>query len=211
MTLPLPRDLTLRSKAFCTNKSPSMLASTMAMMKLVVQLLAATSFVGTVLSFSPTPLPQIHVRSTPTFSRRLPVVQSAKILPFAYGGASMALIYRAAATASKTDKAVLVATAALSLFNLGPTDNARLVGKCQCYPKRETAALTNQSIFPSSAQTLLVTLPCLPLQASAKRSLKRYPSCTPPSAARKVALKWRLLVRMKLVGQLIGLIWMASV
>lgn len=98
-------------------------------MKLAVRLLTAASFVGAAHSFSPTPLSH----RAPTFSRKLPVVQSAKILPLAYGASSAALIYRAAATASKPDKAVLVATAALSVFNLGPTDNARLVGKCQCY------------------------------------------------------------------------------
>lgn len=130
----------------------------MMLMKLAVRLLAAASFVGTVSSFSPTPLPQIHVRSTFNFSRRLPVVKSAKILPFAFSGASAALIYRAASTASKTDRIVLVATAALSLFNLGPTDNSRLVGKCQRYPNRETAALT-KSTFQCPAQTLPVTLP----------------------------------------------------
>jgi len=54
------------------------------------------------------------------------VVESAKILPVAYTSLSGALLYRAAGAATKADRAVLVATAALALFNLGPTDNARL-------------------------------------------------------------------------------------
>lgn len=144
----------------------------MTMTKLAFLLLAAASLVESVIAFSPPVIQHLHVRSTPSsVSRSLPVVESAKVLPFAYSGASAALLYRATKAVSKTDKAVLVATAVLSLFNLGPTDNARL--------------------------------------SSAKRAMKRYPSCTPISAARTNALKWRMLVRIKLVGQLIGLVYMA--
>lgn len=74
--------------------------------------------------------------------------------------------------------------------------------------------LLKEKTYTSPSSKLSSNSPCYlafhPLQASAKRSLKRYPSCTPPSAARKVALKYRLLVRIKLVGQVIGLVWMAS-
>lgn len=142
------------------------------MTKLMLLLLTIVSRLGSIYAFSPT-LVSHHARnrqSPQVFSRTLPVVESAKVLPIAYSGASAALLYRATKAASKTDKGVLLATAALSLFNLGPTDNARLT--------------------------------------SAKRSLNIYQACNPPSEHRKRALKYRSLVRMKLIGQLIGLVWM---
>lgn len=140
------------------------------MTKLIL-LLAATSVAASV-AFSPIVVPQLTVRRIPSLPRSLHVVQSAKVLPVAYSGASAALLFRATKTVTKADKAVLIATAALALFNLGPTDNARL--------------------------------------ASAKRADKRYPPCTPPSEHRKNAIKWRSLVRIKLLGQLVGLVWMAA-
>jgi len=142
------------------------------MTKLELLLVALVATMRSISAFSTTTVPQLTVRRSTCLPRSLPVVQSAKVLPVAYSGASAALLFRATKAVTKADKAVLIATAALSLFNLGPTDNARL--------------------------------------ASAKRADKRYPSCTPPSEYRKNALKWRSLVRIKLVGQLVGLIWMAA-
>lgn len=125
------------------------------------------------LGFSTTPIPQISIRTLPELRARTTItLKSAKVVPFAYAGATAALLHRATrAATSNIEKAVLLSTAALSLFNLGPTDNARL--------------------------------------SSAKRAERIYQSCTPPSKYRKSALKWRALVRMKLIGQLIGLIYMA--
>lgn len=137
--------------------------------KLALLLLAAAGSTG---AFSSTAVPQLYSRQNVSAPRSLPVVESAKVLPFAYSGASAALLYRATKAVTKADQAVLIATATLSLFNLGPTDNARL--------------------------------------KSAKRAEKIYPSCNPPSKHRKNALKWRSLVRIKLVGQLVGLVWMAA-
>ena len=141
------------------------------MTKLPLVLLAAGVTAGSVSAFTPTVIPQLKIQRSPSLTRSLPVVQSAKVLPLAYASASAALLYRATKAATKADKAVLVATAVLSLFNLGPSDNVRL--------------------------------------ASAKKADKIYPPCTPQSQHRKNAEKWRSLVRIKLVGQLLGLVWMA--
>jgi len=140
----------------------------------VLLFVAAAAAVGPIGAFSPSTVPLLQVRRSAAVKvpRSLPVVHSAKVLPIAYSGASAALLYRATEAVPKINKAVLIATATLALFNLGPTDNARL--------------------------------------ASAKRACKLYPSCTPPSQYRENALKWRSLVRVKLVGQLIGLVWMAA-
>jgi len=54
-------------------------------------------------------------------------MKSAKILPIVYTSASAALVYQAKQTTSKLDAAFLLATSALTLFNLGPTDNKRLI------------------------------------------------------------------------------------
>jgi hypothetical protein len=69
---------------------------------------------------------------------------------------------------------VLVTTAALSLFNLGPTDNARL--------------------------------------ASAKRADQRFPPASSGIAKqrRQAAKTWRSTVRIKIVGQMLGLVRMVS-
>jgi len=105
------------------------------------------------------------------------VLNSAKILPITYASASVALVYQAAQAASvnkKGDVAVLIATSALALFNLCPTDNARL--------------------------------------ASAKRADMKHPPATGGAAKqrRQAAKTWRSTVRIKIVGQLLGLAWMAS-
>lgn len=122
--------------------------------------------------------------------RSLTIVQSAKVLPFAYLSASAALLYRATASRTGTfeffisrtgislnvdvDTAVLVTTALLSLFNLAPTDNARLT--------------------------------------SAKRADQRYPPASSGLAKqrRQAAKTWRSTVRIKIAGQLLGLARMAS-
>lgn len=103
-------------------------------------------------------------------------LQSAKILPVAYASASAALIFRATqlpVPTSKQDAAVLVATALIAAFNLGPTDNARL--------------------------------------ASAKKADNLYPPASSGVAKqrRQSAKTWRSVVRIKLIGQLVGLLWMA--
>jgi hypothetical protein len=78
------------------------------------------------------------------------------------------------AATNKADAAVLAATAALALFNLGPTDNARL--------------------------------------ASAKRADKNTPPASSGKAKqlRQAAKTWRSVVRIKLIGQFVGLVWMAT-
>jgi hypothetical protein len=120
------------------------------------------------------------VPTTHTLPRSLTIVQSAKVLPAAYLSASAALLYRAAVTRTYTssnvgvDTAVLVATAALSVFNLAPMDNARL--------------------------------------ASAKRADQRYPPASSGLAKqrRQAAKTWGSTVRIKIAGQLLGLVRMAS-
>jgi hypothetical protein len=102
-------------------------------------------------------------------------LQSAKILPIAYTSLSAALFVRATkAATNKADAAVLAATAALALFNLGPTDNVRL--------------------------------------ASAKRADKNTPPASSGKAKqlRQAAKTWRSVVRIKLIGQFVGLVWMAA-
>jgi hypothetical protein len=120
-------------------------------------------------------LPTTRTRTLPR-TRSLTIVQSAKVLPVAYLSASAALLYRATRTscASNVDTAVLVTTAALSVFNLAPMDNARL--------------------------------------ASAKRADQRYPPASSGLAKqrRQAAKTWRSTVRIKIVGQLLGLVRMAS-
>mmetsp|Transcript_21854 Transcript_21854/g.51833 ORF Transcript_21854/g.51833 Transcript_21854/m.51833 type:complete len:281 (+) Transcript_21854:120-962(+) len=95
---------------------------------------------------------------------------SAKVLPFVYTGASGALLYKAAKLATHPAEAmVLAAVAALSLFNLGPGDNARLASAKRAYKKTQPA------------------------------------SAGPEKQARQAALTWRKAVRIKIVGQVIGL------
>lgn len=106
--------------------------------------------------------------------RSLPIVHSAKILPVAYTGAAASLFYKATKTSNKVDMAVLVATGALALFNLGPMDNARLASAKKAYKNTDPA-----------------------VSGLAKQE-------------RQAALTWRFVVRMKLVGQLIGLVRMAT-
>jgi len=65
---------------------------------------------------------------------------SAKVLPFLYTGFSGALLYKAVAlgTRPRMDSIVLLAFSALTFFNLGPSDNAKLgSGKLAC---KQTAA-----------------------------------------------------------------------
>lgn len=109
---------------------------------------------------------QYHGRSS------LTKVRSAKVLPILYTSASAALIYRATLTTNAVDASVLYATAALSLFNLGPSDNKRI--------------------------------------ASAKRADKRYPPAVNGKAKqqRHAAKTWRSTVRIKTVGQLLGILRM---
>jgi hypothetical protein len=102
-------------------------------MRLRTLFLAVSSTFGTISAFSPaSPALTVRVGSPSSSStvvplpRSLPIVQSAKVLPVAYTSASVFLVYRATKISSKVDMAVLVATAALTFFNLGPTDNARL-------------------------------------------------------------------------------------
>jgi len=96
-------------------------------------------------------------------------MKSAKILPIIYTSASATLAYQAKQTASKVDAAFLLATSALTLFNLGPTDNKRLT------------------------------------------SAKRADTNNPPAVSgiakqrRQAAKTCRSTVRIKIVGQLIGL------
>jgi len=95
---------------------------------------------------------------------------SAKVLPFVYTGFSGALLYKA--TKLATDPAetiVLASVSALSLLNLGPSDNARLASAKRAYKKTD----------PASA-------------GKAKQT-------------RQAALTWRKAVRIKIVGQVIGL------
>lgn len=138
--------------------------------KLAALLLCTVTFGSSVAAFTPV-TPQITVRNSLTPPRRsLPIVHS-----LAYPAASASLLYRATQTAIQTDKTVLIATAALALLNLGPTDNARL--------------------------------------ASAKRASEktRPPAATARAKARqKLARQWRNAVRIKLVGQFVGLMWMAA-
>lgn len=115
------------------------------------------------------------VREVPLPPRSLTVVSSAKILPIAYTGASAALLTKAIRKpCTKAEMAVLLATSALSLINLGPSDNANL--------------------------------------ASAKRACKN----TAPSSSgkakqeRQAALTWRKVVRIKIIGQVLGLSWMVG-
>lgn len=101
-------------------------------------------------------------------------MQSAKILPAAYAGAAASLVYKATTKADAVDVAVLVATGAMALFNLGPMDAAKL--------------------------------------ASAKRACENTQPAVSGLAKqqRQNALTWRSVVRIKLVGQLLGLIRMAT-
>jgi hypothetical protein len=141
----------------------------------------ALSTLGPLSAFSPSsPHLPVRVRTTRSRSTPLPlprsltIVKSAKVLPVAYISASAALLYRATRTSSKVDMSVLVTTAALSLFNLGPTDNARL--------------------------------------ASAKRADQRFPPASSGIAKqrRQAAKTWRSTVRIKIVGQMLGLVRMVS-
>lgn len=104
--------------------------------------------------------------------RNLSIMKSAKILPIVYTSASAALAYQAKLATSKGDAAFLLATSALTLFNLGPTDNARLI--------------------------------------SAKRAdINNPPAVSGVAKQRRQAAKtWQSTVRIKLVGQLMGLSWM---
>ena len=101
------------------------------------------------------------------------MVSSAKVLPIAYTSASAALLFKGLKATTKAEKAVLLATSALSLLNFGPSDNAFL--------------------------------------ASAKRAYKK----TAPSSAgrakqeRQAALTWRSVIRIKIIGQVIGLVSMS--
>jgi hypothetical protein len=126
----------------------------------------------------PLPLPTTTTTTTTAAARRglttsSTALQSAKILPIAYTSAGAALLYRAVQATTKTDTAVLAATAAIALFNLGPTDNARL--------------------------------------ASAKIAFANTPPAVSGKAKqlRQAARTWRSVVRIKLIGQFVGLIWMA--
>lgn len=109
----------------------------------------------------------------PTTRRGVTVLRSAKILPVAYTGIGATLIVRAVQATTRADAAVLAATGAIALFNLGPTDNARL--------------------------------------ASAKKAYANTPPASSGKAKqlRQAAKTWRSVVRIKLVGQFGGLIWMA--
>jgi len=111
-----------------------------------------------------------HKRSSSR--RNLPIMKSAKILPIIYTSASAALVYQAKQTTSKLDAAFLLATSALTLFNLGPTDNKRLI--------------------------------------SAKRANANNPPAVSGIAKqrRQFAKTCRSTVRIKIVGQLIGLAMM---
>jgi hypothetical protein len=105
--------------------------------------------------------------------RSLTVVSSAKILPFAYTGASVALLQKAIRKSStKAEMAVLLATSALALVNFGPSDNANLASAKRAYKKTD----------PSSS-------------GRAKQE-------------RQAALTWRKVVRIKIIGQVLGLLWM---
>uniref|UniRef100_A0A6U3QYH9 Uncharacterized protein n=2 Tax=Ditylum brightwellii TaxID=49249 RepID=A0A6U3QYH9_9STRA len=109
--------------------------------------------------------------------RQTVVVSSAKILPIAYTGASIALLNKAVKAAPQTSKAemaVLLATSALSLFNLGPSDNENLTGAKRAYKK------TAPSVAGKAKQE------------------------------RQAALTWRKVVRIKIVGQIIGLTRMVA-
>jgi len=106
--------------------------------------------------------------------RSLSIMKSAKVLPIAYASGSAALLYRATQAVTKTDKAVLLATSAIALFNLGPTDNKYL--------------------------------------SSAKKADVKHPPATSGAAKqrRQAAKTWRSTVRIKSVGQLLGLAWMIA-
>jgi hypothetical protein len=141
------------------------------MMKVAFIFLSAVESIS---AFSPAATQLLTVRTSHSMPvpRSLHVVESAKILPIAYASASAALMFRATKAVTKADTAVLVATSALALFNLGPTDNARLA----------SAKIAFQNTPPASSGT-------------AKQR-------------RQAAKTWRSVVRIKIVGQLVGLLWM---
>lgn len=99
-------------------------------------------------------------------------MKSAKILPIVYTSASAALACQAKQATSKLDAAFLLAISALTLFNLGPTDNKRLT------------------------------------------SAKRADTNNPPAVSgiakqrRQLAKTCRSTVRIKIIGQLLGLAMM---
>lgn len=141
-----------------------------------VLLIIAACTLPSATAFAPAAPSLLGVRTSTSHSvpRSLPIVQSAKVLPFAYSSLSAALIFRATKAATTADAVVLVATSALAFFNLGPTDNTRL--------------------------------------ASAKKADKNTPPASSGKAKqlRQAAKTWRSVVRIKLIGQIVGLFWMVS-
>lgn len=126
-------------------------------------------------SSSSSSIGSLRILAAPTLSstRGLTVLQSAKIFPIAYTSIGATLLYRAVQATTVADTAVLAATGAIALFNLGPTDNVRL--------------------------------------ASAKAAYAKTPPASSGKAKqlRQAARTWRSVVRIKLVGQFVGLVWMA--
>eukprot|EP00957_Ditylum_brightwellii_P105620 8052889-Ditylum_brightwellii.AAC.1 len=69
-------------------------------------------------------------------TQQMVVVLSTKILPIAYAGASIALLNKAVKAAPQTSKAemsMLLATSALTLFNLDPSNNKHFLGAKRAY------------------------------------------------------------------------------
>jgi hypothetical protein len=143
--------------------------------RFMLLLIALFSFASLSSAFvTPNAYSNVHQRSKiSSSSRSLIVVESAKILPFAYTSASAALLIKATKATSKSEMAVLLATSTLSLVNLGPRDNAQL--------------------------------------ASAKKAFKNTPPASSGKAKqqRQAAKTWRSVVRIKIIGQLAGLLRMS--
>lgn len=154
------------------------------MMKLSLVLLSMSAMVGLTLAFVPVAPHAMVCKTSGTntcsspvstsIPRSLPIVESAKIVPVAFTSASAALMFRATKvySSNKVDAAVLLATSALTLFNFGPIDNARLI--------------------------------------SAKRADKSNPPASSGIAKqrRQAAKTWRSTIRIKIIGQCIGLLWL---
>jgi hypothetical protein len=121
------------------------------------------------------------VPTSRTLPRSLTIVQSANVLPYTYLSLSAALLYRATVASTLTSS------------NVPPVDTAVLV---------TMAALSAFNLAPMDNARL----------ASAKRADQKYPPASSGLAKqrRQAAKTWRSTVNIKIAGQLLGLVRMAS-